>query len=278
MWKAWIENTMLQRVLVDLWLQVWSHGGDMAKVAIILTIVFSVPSVSAFTDHDIQSFQRDIADRPLGERIALWAEKFVGTPYDTDPLGEYVAKKAIVADERVDCMYLSFRALELAMSHTPEEAVFIALDKRFWGRGVIKDGMVVNYDERFQYGEDMIDSGKWGREITADAGPLTYLRGERERNRVGMVSKEALLQLLVGGKISDRVYRSGDFVFFLKSPDKRVAEEIVGHIGIIKREGDDLYLIHASGKKNYGGAVKKVSFREYIRSMPFAGVRVSRFD
>jgi hypothetical protein len=63
----------------------------------------------------------------------------------------------------------------------------------------------------------------------------------------------------------------------VKAPGKRVADEVVGHIGIIKAEGDSLYLIHASGKKNGGGEVKKVLFDDYIRSMPFAGVKVGRF-
>lgn len=270
---------MRQAVLFVFRVPAWSLVGAIVMVSlIVLAIAFPVSSVSAFTEDEIRFFQGDMVGWPLGERIAFWAKKFVGTPYDTDPLGEYVVRRAIVADERVDCMYLTFRALELAMGHTPEEAVSIALDKRFQGRGVLKDNMVVNYDERFQYGEDMIDSGKWGREKTGDIGPLTYIRGERGRDRVGMVSKGAILQLLTRGKMSDQVFRSGDFVFFLKPPDKRVAGEIVGHIGIIKREGNNLYLIHASGRKNYGGAVKMVFFKDYVSSMPFAGVRVTRFD
>ncbi|MGD1076353.1 MAG: hypothetical protein ABR903_09820, partial [Thermodesulfovibrionales bacterium] len=269
-----------QRVFVALQVPAWSPVVvAIVKMSfVVLALAFPAPSASAFTEDEIRSFQGDIVGQPLGERIASWAKKFVGTPYDADPLGEYVAKRAIVADERVDCMYLTFRALELAMSHTPEEAVFIALDKRFRGRGVLKDNVVVNYDERFQYGEDMIDSGKWGREKTGDIGPLTYIRGERGRDRVAMVSKEALLQVLITGKMSDQVFKSGDFVFFLKPPNKRVAGEIVGHIGIIKWEGHNLYLIHASGRKNYGGSVKMVPLKDYVSSMPFSGVRVTRFD
>jgi len=68
----------------------------------------------ALTDEEIQKVQPLLKDRPIGEKIAFWAEKFVGTPYDPDLLGEYVSKEVIVADERVDCMYLTFRAVELA--------------------------------------------------------------------------------------------------------------------------------------------------------------------
>ena len=62
----------------------------------------------------------------------------MGTPYDIDPLGTYVARSVIVADEKVDCMYLVFRAVELALSSTPAEAIQIALQKRFHSKGVYK--------------------------------------------------------------------------------------------------------------------------------------------
>jgi hypothetical protein len=57
-----------------------------------------------------------------------------------------------------------------------------------------------------------------------------------------------------------------------------VVGEIIGHIGIIKREGKSLYLIHASGRKNRGGKVKKVPLAEYAANMPFVGIIVSRFQ
>ena len=246
------------------------------------------------SDTEIASFQKEIADKPVGERIALWAEKFVGTPYDPDPLGEYVTKKVIVADERVDCMYLSFRAVELAMSLTPEEAVNIALDKRFINRGKLgNNGKVLNYEDRFQYGEDMLDSGRWGREITEEFGKVTEITGSsrydsqpRGRKKVKMVSKEDLLKSLRSSKSSSSLnLRDGDFIFFIKSVEKRKVGEIVGHIGIVKieqraesREQRAIYLIHAGGVKNKGGEVRKVRFSEFINSMPFIGIRVSRFN
>jgi len=244
----------------------------------LLIIMSPVRSFSAVSDDEIRSFQRAIAERPLGERIALWAEKFVGTPYDPDPLGEYVRRNVIVADDRVDCMYLSFRTVELAMSSTPEEAAVIALDKRFVDRGIPEGNGVQNYGNRFQYGEDMIESGKWGREITADIGPVIFIRGSRGRERVGMVTRESLQVLLRKPENAGMGFKNGDFVFFIKSPEKRYEGEIVGHIGIIRREGNDTYLIHASGRKMGEGSVRKVPFSDYIGSMPFAGIRVTRFE
>lgn len=244
----------------------------------LITIFLSIPvyAYSFLSDAEIASFQKELESKPVGERIAFWAEKFVGTPYDPDPLGEYVTKGVIVTDEHVDCMYLSFRAVELSLAKTPSEAILIALDKRFIDKGKLVDGKVVNYENRFQYGEDMLDSGKWGREITEDIGLITEIKGSRGREKVRVISKETMQTLLDTGKSPH--FQSGDLLFFVKSPDKRITDEIVGHIGIVKKEDSTLYLIHASGIKNQGGIVKKVLLPEYIKSMPFMGVRISRFD
>lgn len=241
------------------------------SVAIFL---FFPSPVFAFNSDEIALYQKEIADRPLGERIALWAERFVGTPYDPDPLGEYVRKKVVVSDEMVDCMYLSFRVLELALSRTPEEAIEIALDKRFLTKGIMREDRVMNYDERFQYGEDMLDSGKWGTEITFTVGKIGYINGSRGRDKVPVILKEEMLAIL---REKEDPLRDGDFLFFIKFPEKRNDDEIVGHIGIVKKEKEETFLIHASGSKNKEGTVKKVPLIDYIESMPFAGVRISRF-
>ncbi len=217
-------------------------------------------------------------DRPVGERIAFWAEKFVGVPYDPDPLGGYVSKETIVADERVDCMYLTFRATELALSNTPEVAVQIALEKRFRSKGILRNQKVTNYGDRFEYGEDMIFSGKWGREITSGLGRTSTIRGSRGRDALDFLASRHLARGM-------RYLKSGDILFFIKRPEKREKEEIVGHLGIIKveqslnvPEGKKVYLIHASGAKKKGGMVKKVLLEDYISDMRFLGVKVTRFD
>jgi cell wall-associated NlpC family hydrolase len=231
----------------------------------------------ALTGEEIQKFQTHLKGKPIGERIAFWAKKFIGVPYDMDPLGEYVSKATIVSDERMDCMYLTFRAVELALSLTPEEAIQVALDRRFHSKGVLKEGHVVNYDDRFEYGEDMIESGKWGEEITASVGNTIKIKGSRGRDFVEVLSSDALM-----GRT--RSLRSGDLVFFAKKPEKRESGEIIGHMGIVdvtdvagNQRHKEVFLIHASGKKGKGGAVKKVLLREYLSKMPFIGVKITRF-
>jgi hypothetical protein len=249
------------------------------KILLILLVCFLFfQPCFALTGEEIQESQTFLIGKPIGEKIAFWAEKFIGIPYDTDPIGEYVSKAAIVADERVDCMYLTFRTVELALSRTPEEAIQIALDKRFHSKGVLKDRRVMNYDDRFEYGEDMIESGKWGKEVTSEAGKIMKIKGSRGKEVVEILSTGTLLKGI-------KNLKSGDLVFFIKRPEERMKEEIVGHIGILKvgkspksEEGREIYLIHASGMKEKGGAVKKVLLKEYLSKMPFIGVKITRFQ
>jgi hypothetical protein len=223
---------------------------------------------AAFTPGvDVAALQREIRVLPVGERIAFWGEQFVGTPYDTDPLGEYVRKSVIIADDRVDCMYLTFRAVELALGKDPDDSLRIALDVRFLHGGKVEDGKVVNYEDRFQYGEDMIVSGKWGREITTTLEDNINISAASGKATAFIKPVDAAFGSL----------RSGDIVFFVNPPEKIAAGVLVGHIGIIKKEAGKVYLIHANGRKESGGSVKKVLLRDYLSKTPFAGIRVTRF-
>ncbi len=242
-------------------------------VAVFVSVMAGAPCW-ALSDSQIAAFQKSLRGKPVGERIALWAERFVGTPYDEDPKGLYVTREAIVADEKADCMYLTFRSVELALSADPEEAVQIALEKRFHSRGRIQEGRVVNYEDRYQYGEEMIVSGKWGKEITTALGSPKRIAGTRGKDHWLILPARTF-----SGRLSR--LKSGDLIFFIKDPKKRTVGESVGHMGIVKVEEKSgrktVYLIHASGSKNKGGAVRKVLLKEYLVKMPFIGVQVTRF-
>jgi hypothetical protein len=175
-------------------------------------------------------------------------------------------------------MYLTFRAVELALGNTPEEAIQIALEKRFRSKGILKDGKVINYDDRFEYGEDMLESGKWGSEVTYKIGKAVKIKGSRGKDWVDVLQSNEIL------KGVERL-RSGDIVFFVTKPEKRKVGEIIGHIGIIKVEKngketgmEKVFLIHAGGTKGKGGMVKKVLLKDYISHMPFIGVKITRLD
>jgi cell wall-associated NlpC family hydrolase len=234
--------------------------------------------MAAMTAEEILLAQARVTQLPLGKRIAYWAGRFIGTPYDPDPLGLYVRKNRIVADEKVDCMYHTFRSVELAQSGMPGEAVDRALDLRFISRGKLADGLVTNYDERFQYGEDMVTSGKWGKNISAELGAIKTIPGSRGKDTVDILPKDSLLSRALQKKLQD-----GDVVYWVKDPKKRVVEEIVAHLSIVRVKSGTPYLIHASGSKSQwgtpdGGKVKELPFADYVRNMRFIGAFVTRFE
>ncbi len=247
----------------------------LAIAATFLLVSFLSIGASALSDDEISRLQVKLKDSPVGERISYWAKRFIGTPYDRDPMGEYVTSRVIVADQRVDCMYHVFRSVELAFSQSPEGAIAVAIDKRFHSQGKLEGGLVMNYDDRFSYGEDMIDSGKWGREITADICKTSSVADERRRRTVRYIIKKDLPRI-------SRYLREGDLAFLVKSPEKRVAGEVIGHMGIISVEKSGavskIYLVHAAGTKKSGGMVRKVQWDSYCSKMPFIGAKFTRFE
>jgi hypothetical protein len=241
---------------------------------VLIAFLFSASIGEALSREEPGSFPGPPPGQTPGGRIAFWAERFIGTPYDEDPQGAYVTRGVIVADDRMDCMYLVFRSVELALSRSPDGAVQVALEKRFHHRGSLRGNKVINYEDRFQYGEDMIRSGKWGREVTATVGRVVRLPGARD-----ILFVEALPPAELSKKLGQ--LQNGDLLFFIKNPKQRTVGEIVGHMGIAKVESQgnpEVYLIHASGAKTRGGVVKKVPLQEYLSRMPFVGVQITRFD
>lgn len=184
-------------------------------MSLLLLFSFSVTGF-AFSDKEVLRLQSASEGKSTGERIAFFAEQFVGTPYDIDPLGTYVTQSVIVSDEKVDCMYLTFRSVELALSSTPAEAVQVALQRRFHSKGLVSDGKVINYGDRFAYGEDMISSGKWGKEITEEIGKTVMTQGKRPGEGMSMLPREEVLK-------RTEMLRSGDLIFFIKAPRKRAS-------------------------------------------------------
>ncbi len=235
--------------------------------------------LSEMTADEILLTQARVSRLPLGSRIAYWAGRFIGTPYDPDPLGLYVRTNRIVADEKADCMYHVFRSVELAESTTPAEAVNKSLDIRFKTKGVLADGLVTNYDQRFDYGEDMVFSGKWGRNITTELGTTKTIPGSRGRDEVDILPKNILATRKLQKQLQD-----GDILYWVKDPKKRSsAEEIVAHLSVVHIKAGRAYVIHAAGDKDRpekpgGGKVKELLMSDYVNNMRFIGAFVTRIE
>ena len=70
---------------------------------------------------------------------------------------------------------------------------------------------MTNYADRFVYGEDMISSGKWGKEITSEIGKTSVIQGVRSGESIDMLPRVEVLKRM-------EMLRSGDLIFFIKAP------------------------------------------------------------
>jgi hypothetical protein len=163
----------------------------------------------------------------------------------------------------------TFRSLELALSNSEEEALENALWVRFLTTGERVGNKVKSYGNRFEYGEDMALSGKFGRLLSYEIGNLEITYSERYKAGVPFVPIKNI-------KIDS--LKTGDIIYFTNKKERRKAGEIVGHLGVIKKEGEFAYLIHASGVKNKGGEVKKVLLENYLKERQniFEGILITR--
>ncbi len=241
---------------------------------------------------EIDSLMQTIQGKPVGDRIAFWADTFYRDGraryvFGLDPDG-YVTEGRIVDDFQTDCVLFLYRMTELGRSSSAQEAVQFAFGTRFFSAGVndaiLPDGRVrYDHPSHLDYSEDMLKSAIWGRDITSSIGPLQADPGN-DRFPAGSLS------YVPKDKINYSALRSGDIVYFVtdeKTPKGLEARSgkggLIGHIGIILREGDETYLIHAArrGLAGYydGGKVEKIPLRTYLERVDvFKGVDVARVE
>lgn len=208
----------------------------------------------------------------VGENITKCAKNFIGTPYDTNPIGEYVAKQVIIHDKTMDCMYFVFRCTELALANfDAKKAQTFALNLRFKNVGIVNlEGKVLNYENRFDYAEDMVLSEKWGKNVTKEMGKISQIEGSRNIEKFDYVKN---------ADINFSALQNGDIIFWVKAKRKRIAREIIGHLGFVEIENGQVYFIHASGVKNSkkkSQGVVKILLKDYIENTNFIGIAVKR--
>ena len=237
-------------------------------ILIALLLIFMSKGVEAFTEKDIPRLQASVSHLKTGDRIVFWARQFLGTAYDPEPSGTYVKNKVIVFDQQVNSMYLVCRAVELALSSTPHEAIDIALEKRFFILGVLKDNKVQNYNERYEYPMDMILSGKWGKDITEELGSTVNVEASRTWDTQKILPKKDIQKWI-------RNLQNGDLIFFVKDEKKRRSGELIGNMGIIEKAKNGVYVIHA--KEGANGSVVANKLSNYLKSSDLIGVKVTRF-
>jgi len=230
---------------------------------------------------------------PVGERVARWARLFASrndNVYCFGPKpGGYTAESLLVQDYKFDCVSLFYRTTELAQASSARQALHIAFDTRFKGVDLTRwpsPTGAVSYDDsvHLDYSEDMLRTGIWGREVTADVGVDIPDAAGSSRYAPGSYA------FIPKDNLRYENLKSGDLLYFVldeKNEKARTLREkyglLVGHQGIVDRDGDTVYLIHAAQSDlpgvYTGNRVVRVPLRTYLdRVERFKGLMVSRLE
>lgn len=231
-------------------------------------------------------------DEPTAVRIGRWARRYAaadGTTYRFGLAnGGYVARGLLVPGLVHDCISLVYRVTELAQARSAAHAVELALAVRF--AGVDPDSVVdplgrADYDHpaHLDYSLDMIRSGSWGLDVTASLPGAVLDTLGSARYAPGSFHVVPL------AAISGADLREGDLVWLVLNPAQPAAlalrQEhglVIGHAGIVIRDGDDLLMVHAASRpllpwyQNAG--VVTVPLGAYLRRVErYHGVVVTRW-
>jgi|GEM_PF-1755221 len=240
----------------------------------------------------IDSVMREYKALSIGDRIAAWADYFWTRGDVTYLFGlksdGYVTQGRLIDDYATDCILFFYRVTELGRSSSALEAVQFAFGTRFLGASLEK---IVDEDGKVDYNDpvhldftiDIINSGIWGRQVTKEIGRPTIDEAGSTRYDGGGLSFVASDQINY-----DRL-QSGDVIYLVtdekSTTGKKLREygSIIGHVGIVRIEGADTYLIHPASKPiegvYQGGKVEKVLLKTYLdRVETFKGIMATRIE
>ena len=229
----------------------------------------------------------------LPARVGWWARSFLGAgeaTYCFGPAeGGYVAEGRLVLDARHDCISLLYRCGELARASDAADAVAWALATRFAGApadSVVGPDGRVDYDHpaHLDFSVDMIRSGLWGRDLTAElTGALPDSTGTPRYPAGSVVTVPA-------ADLVPSELREGDIAWCVLDPGNRKARALrdeyglmIGHVGIVILEEGEPWLVHAASSDlpgwYEGGQIVKVPLAEYLaRVERYGAIMVTRFS
>lgn len=255
-------------------------------------VQFNLDNDRALPSTVIDSLMARFQHFEVGERIAAWADHFwrrgdAKYLFGLAPDG-YVSKGRLVDDFRTDCVLFFYRTTELGRSSSAVEAVQFAFGTRFYGatlEEVVRADGGVDYDSpvHLDYTVDIIRSGIWGQEITELLGSSVADEAGSSRYESGSV------RFVPKKTIAWEKLQSGDIVYFVSDETTdsgkklRKIGAIIGHLGIVRIEGGQIYLMHAASKGleglYQGGKIEKVALRTYLeRVESFKGIMITRIE
>ena len=236
----------------------------------------------------------EYAQLPLDSRISSWARN--RQQAESSYLfgladGGYAAEGRLVTSGDYDCVSFMYRCTELARATSKRDNYSWALRARFAGADIDlvvgSDGRV-DYDcpEHLDYSLDMIRSGIWGRDVSAEVGATAD-------DAVGTSRYPAeSFAWIPAGSIDHTQLKPGDIIWLVLNPDDKKARKlrdeygvVVGHLGVMAQcgENDKLCLLHAASSdlsgQYEGGQVVSVDLSVYLEKVNrYAGIIVTRIE
>ncbi|MBU1702274.1 MAG: hypothetical protein KJ927_18725 [Candidatus Eisenbacteria bacterium] len=238
----------------------------------------------------IDSVMNEILGLPVGDRIGAWADFFwrwgkADYRFGLDSLG-YASQGLLVDDRHTDCVLFFYRTSELGRSSTALEAVQFGFGTRFYGAPiaeVVGEGGALDYNHpaHLDYTVDMIRSGIWGEDVTASIGMAMADLAGTSRFPAGTV------QYLPTNSINYDAIQNGDGIHFVLNEaterGRKIRESgaLIGHIGVVVRDGGEVMLIHpaSTGLEGLydGGKIVRVPLKTYLQRVDtFKGIIVTR--
>ena len=236
----------------------------------------------------------------VGARVGYWAERFLEQAPSAYRFGlaedGYVSQGMLVLDEAMDCVSFVYRCTELARAADDREALLWALRTRFNGADFAQvvgpDGRVDYHSPRhLDFSVDMVRSGLWGRDITSE---LTGVQWDEEQalrpapHAPHLQVAAGSFQFVPSGSLDTAELAEGDVVWLVLDPEhekggalRREYGLVIGHLGVIVRQADQVLLVHAAASPLPGwydkSGVVSVPLAEYLQRVDrFAGIMVTR--
>lgn len=237
-------------------------------------------------------FGENYQDQDLGQKIGTWIINRTieshGYRFGLAKDG-YATKGALMMDGYYDCVSFMYRCTELARATSLQNNLDWALRTRFAGAhpdsAVGLDGRVdYNRPEHLDYSLDMIRSGIWGRDVSAEIGTAEADEIGTSRYPAGSFS------WVPASSLNHAMLQEGDVIWFVLNPEdvkaKNLRDEhglVVGHLGLMGVHENRLLLTHAASSdldgEYKGGNVVMVDLATYLQRVDrYAGVFVTRLD
>lgn len=208
--------------------------------------------------------------RETGKRIEFLSKQFIGTQYRESTLaGDINTPEVFTINlEGVDCFtfidYIEAMRLSASFSEFKENLKKV----RYQSAKVVFENRNHFFTDWIEFNSGLVDdiTGRIGGEKTRMIIKTLNVKGDRTCFLEGIQPKQREIKYIPSGDIDGSIIdklKTGDYIgIYSDAPGLDVS-----HAGIFIRDGDRIYLRHASSKKEYRKVIDE-DFKVYISGKP----------